>query len=79
MTIHIDITGIILVNFRPHFHFWQLKNCQFQICHALGKIKGALENKIKYYYTNVTSKVILYQINAHIKLIEMYAEILIKL
>ena len=58
MIIHVDITDIILVNFGPHFHFWQLKNCRFQMCHALGKIKGALENKIKCYYTNATSKVI---------------------
>ena len=58
MTIHVDIIDIILVNFGSHFHFWQLKNCRLQKCHALGKIKGALENKIKYYYTNVTSKTI---------------------
>ena len=30
MPIHVDITDIILVKFRPHFHFWQLKNCRFQ-------------------------------------------------
>ena len=51
MTIHVDITDIILVNFGPHFHFWQLKNCRYQKCHALGKIKAALENKINDYYT----------------------------
>ena len=58
MTIHVDITDIILVNFGPHFNFWQLKNCRYQKCHALGKIKGALENKINDYYTNLTSKTI---------------------
>ena len=58
MTIHVDITDINLVNLGPHFHFWQLKNCRFQKCHALGKIKGALKNKIKYYYTNVTIETI---------------------
>ena len=58
MTIHVDITDIILVNFELHFHFWQLKNCRFQKCHALGKIKGALEINTKYYYTYVTSKTI---------------------
>ena len=79
MTIHVDITDIILVNFGPHFHFWQLKKCRYQKCHALGKIKGALENKINDYYTNLTSKTILYQINAHKQLIEIYAEIFIKL
>ena len=73
MTIHVYITDIFLVNIGPHFHFWQLKNSWCQKCHALGKIKGALENKIKYYYTNVTSKTI----NAHIQLIEMYAKIYI--
>ena len=46
MKIHVDITDIILVNFVPHFHFWQLKNSLCQKCHALGKIKGSLENKI---------------------------------
>ena len=66
MTIHEDITDIILGNFGPHFHFWQLKNSR-------------LENIINDYYTNLTSKTILYQINAHIKLIEMYARIFIKL
>ena len=75
MTIHVDYTEINLVNIGPHFPFWQLKNSQCQKCHALGKIKGALDRKIKYYYTNVTSKAILYQINAHIKLIEIHAEI----
>ena len=55
MTIHVDITDIILVNFGPHFHFWQFKNSQCQKCHALGKIKGALENEINDYYTNLTS------------------------
>ena len=51
MKIHVDITDIILVN-----PFWQLKICRCQKCHALGKINGALENKIKDYYTNVTSE-----------------------
>ena len=46
MTIHVDITDIILVNFGPHFRFWQLKNSLCKTCHALGKIKGAFENKI---------------------------------
>ena len=60
MTIHVDITNIILVNFGQHFHFWQLKNSRCQKCHALGKIKVALENKIHVndYYTNLTSKTI---------------------
>ena len=58
MTIHVDITDIILVNVGPHLHFWQLKSCRFQKCHALGKIKGALENKLKYYHTDVTNKTI---------------------
>ena len=58
MTIHVDITDIILVNFAPHFHFWQLKNSRCQMCHALGKIKGALENNINDYSTNLTSKTI---------------------
>ena len=79
MTTHVDITDIILVNFGPHFYFKQLKNSRCQKCHALAKIKGALENKINDYYTNLTSKIFLYQINAHIKLIEMYAETFIKL
>ena len=52
MTIHVDITDIILVNFGPHFHFLQLKNSRYPKCHALGKIKGALENEINDYYTN---------------------------
>ena len=58
MTIHVDITDIILVNFGPHFHFWQLKNSRCQMCHALGKINGALENNINDYSTNLTSKTI---------------------
>ena len=58
MTINVDITDMILVNFGPHFHFWQLKNCRYQKCHALGKIKAAVENKINDYYINVTSKTI---------------------
>ena len=58
MTIHVDITDIIFVNFGPHFHFWQLKNCRYQMCNALRKIKAALENKINDYYTNLTSKTI---------------------
>ena len=53
MTIHVDINDIILVNFGPHFHFWQLKNSRCQKCHALGKI-----NKINGCYTNLTSKTI---------------------
>ena len=76
MTIHVDITDIIFFNFGPHFHFWQLKNSRCQKCHGLGKIKGALENNINDYNTNITSKTIF--INAHIRLIEMYAEIIIK-
>ena len=47
MTIYVDITDIILINFGPHFHIWQLKNSRCQKCHALGKIKGALEKKKK--------------------------------
>ena len=58
MTKHVDITDIIYVNFGPHFHFWQSNNCRCQKCHALGKTKGALENKINDYYTNLTSKTI---------------------
>ena len=58
MTIHVDITDIILINCGPHFHFWQLKNSRSQKCLALGKIKGALENKIKDFCKNVTSKTI---------------------
>ena len=58
MTKHVDIIDIIYVNFGPHFHFWQLNNCRCQKCHALGKIKGALENKINDYYTILTSKTI---------------------
>ena len=58
MTIHVDITDIILVNFNQHSHFRQLNNCRCQKCHALGKSKGALENKINDYYTNLTSKII---------------------
>ena len=55
MTVHVDITGIILVNLGLHFHFWQLKKL-CQNCHALGKIKGALGNEINDYYPNFTSK-----------------------
>ena len=58
MPIHVDITDKILVKFGPHFNFWQLKHCRFQKCHALGKIKGAFEKEIKYYYTNITNKTI---------------------
>ena len=58
MTIHVDIIDIILVSFGPHYHFWQLKNRRCQTCHALGKIKGAFENKIYDCYTNLTSKTI---------------------
>ena len=58
MTVHVGITDIILINFGSHFPFWQLKNSRCQKCHALGKIKDALGNKIKEYYTNVTSKTI---------------------
>ena len=58
MTIHVQITDIILVNFGAHFHFWQFKNTRCQKCHALGKIKDVLENKINDYYTNLTSKTI---------------------
>ena len=58
MTGQVGITDIILVNFGPHFHFWQSKNSRCQKCHALGKIKDALGNKIKDYYANVTSKTI---------------------
>ena len=58
MIIHVDITDIILVNFGPHSHFWQLNGCRCQKCHALWKMKGALENKINDYYTNLTSKTI---------------------
>ena len=45
MTIHVDITDIILVNFGPHFHFWQLKNSRCQKCHALGKSRVHLKIK----------------------------------
>ena len=34
------------------------KTSRFQKCHAFGKIKDALENKIKYYYINVTNTTI---------------------
>ena len=61
MTIHVDITDIILVNFGPHFNFWQLKNSRCQKCHALGKIKGALEIKIHDYYTELTCTTIFIQ------------------
>ena len=54
--VHVDITDIILLNFGPHFHFWHLKNSRCHKCHALEKIKGALENKINYNYSNLTSK-----------------------
>ena len=68
MTIHVDIADIILVNFVPHFNFWQLKNSRCQKCHALGKIKGALKIKIHDYYTDLTSKTIFIPtINAHKK------------
>ena len=56
MTIHVDIADIIFVNFGPHFHFWQLKNSRCQKCHALGKIKSALENNINDYSTNILKR-----------------------
>ena len=58
MAIRVDITDIILVNFGPHLFLTVKKNSRCQKCHFLGKVKGALENKIKGYYTNVTSKTI---------------------
>ena len=44
MHLHIDISEILFVNFGAHFNIGQLKRL-CQKCHALRKLKGALEEK----------------------------------